>query len=354
MKIVLRADSSIQMGTGHVMRCLTLAIELRERGHNLTFVCRDLPGNLVALLEARGFPVQVLPAPDHSLALEDSPYARWLGVPWEVDAAQTQAVIPAETDWLILDHYGLDARWERRLRSQVGQILVIDDLANRSHDCDLLLDQNFYANQELRYQGLVPAHCRCLLGPQYTLLRSEFLAARQTLQSRAGELHRVLVAFGGSDPTNETAKVLAGIALLQGEMAVDVVVGQAHPELTAIAQLCSERSNWTYHCQIDYMAKLMVQADLAIGAGGSTSWERCCLGLPALVAVTAENQLELTADLATWGAIVNLGWADRLTGEDYGQAIRSLTATQLSQMSQRGLVLVDGAGCSQVAANISL
>lgn len=177
MQIVFRVDSATQIGSGHLMRCLTLATALREKGATCAFVCRSHPNNLIALLRQKGFTVYELPQGTEPRSSDD------LGVPLEVDAQQTQTLLEklGQVDWLVVDHYGIDANWERFLRPWVKRIFVIDDLADRPHDCDVLLDQN-YTHRQDRYDGLVPAHCSLLLGPQYALLRSEFIAAREKLE----------------------------------------------------------------------------------------------------------------------------------------------------------------------------
>lgn len=340
MRVAIRADASVEIGTGHVMRCLALAAALREKGAEVAFVCRDLEGNLCDLIEAQRFPAYRLPRSGEA------------GQDWRPDAEQTVAFLAKvwpRADWLIVDHYRLDGRWESLVRAFTGKIMVIDDLADRPHDCDLLLDQNYCQGMDSRYSGLVPSYCCLLLGPAYALLRSEFSRAREGLKRRDGALRRMLVFFGGSDPTNETAKALAGIRQFnRPEVAVDVVVGSSNPRRDEIGRLCEALPNAAYYCQVDNMAELMASADLAIGGGGSTTWERCCLGLPALVAVLADNQAELVRAVAEYGAIVNLGWADRLAPADYRHALEAVAPERLARMEQLGIELVDGKGRERV------
>ena len=223
--LVIRVDSSTRIGSGHLMRCRTLAEELKERGADVHFVCRRHSGNLNELLRDT-FSVYELPSPSidtHNVADDD--YAAWLGIIQEEDAADTIATLQGwRPDWLVVDHYSLDKRWETALRPYVRRIMVIDDLANRTHDCDLLLDQNFYLGMENRYNNLVPSHCQLLLGPKYALLRPEFRKARKTLRIRDGKVQRIFVFFGGTDPTNETTKVIQALKTLELEFIVDVVL----------------------------------------------------------------------------------------------------------------------------------
>lgn len=311
------------------MRCLTLAEELSARGMKAMFLSRELPGNYCEMIERKGFPCVRLPAiagPADTTGNDPSPTA-WLGCTPEADAEQSAnaiSLLDAPVDWLIVDHYSLDAAWERKLRTRSRRIMVIDDLANRSHDCDLLLDQNYYRQSERRYDGLVPAHCRTLLGPTYALLRREFRSAMRTATARSGEVHRVLVFLGGSDPDNITARVLEAFDLTGArDIALDVVVGASNVHGSEIEASCRKLGNASFHVQVDNIATLMARADLAIGAGGATTWERCALGLPTLTVVAADNQLETTEDIAERGVIWYLGRSSDLRAEDFARAIRT-------------------------------
>lgn len=340
MKIAIRTDASLYMGTGHLMRCLTLADEVRREGHMVTFICRELPGNLCELIEKKGYHVYRLPFQDKDKnriqTVQD--VSTWLGATWREDAEQTISVlqeisIESKIDWLVVDHYALDIQWEHKLRPFVKRIMVIDDLANRRHDCDLLLDQNLYENMEQRYMGLVPETCKLLLGPRYTLLRPEFREARKKLRTRDGIVRRILIFFGGTDPTNETMKAIEAIRLLnRSDIEVDVVVGESNPHRELVKKKCEELPNFHYHCQVDNMAELMARADLAIGAGGSTTWERCYLGLPSIVVTTAKNQVDVVETLNRIDVIWYLGWYEEVSAEKM--------ASQLQQGIEKRQVLM--------------
>lgn len=295
MKVVFRADASFAIGTGHVMRCLTLADALRQRGADISFVCRENPGSLISLIVGKGYPVVRLPLPvfECNIApdgIEDT--VRLAASTWLQDADDTIEALKTQPDWLIIDNYALDHQWERALRPYVGKIMVIDDLAGCNHDCDLLLDQNLFINMETRYDGLLSEHCKKFLGPKYAILRPEFIETRKNMLKRDGNIRRILVFFGGSDPTNETAKTLEALYLInRPDIAVDVVVGETNPHRSDIKDRCASMPNTVYYCQITNMAEVMANTDLAIGAGGTATWERCFLGLPSLVIVVADNQL---------------------------------------------------------------
>jgi len=317
MKILIRADASVEIGSGHLMRCLTLADQLRDEGAEVAFICRDLPGGMFDFLRSRDYLFAKLPVAEADKVTQ------------QTDARETieaaRQLFPGGADWLVVDHYRLDAVWERLLRPQTKRLMVIDDLANRPHDCDLLLDQNYYWDMERRYEGLVPVKCITLLGPKYVLLRPEFTEARQGLRVRDGTVRRILVFFGGSDPTNQTRKVLDAIKLIGNvDIAVDVVVGTGNPHRNEIESLCHEMPSTQYHCQVSNMAELILGADIGIGAGGAAMWERCYLGLPTMTVVFADNQVRTTEDVAALGAIEYLGRSDRLAPEDYARAVAKL------------------------------
>lgn len=341
MKVVFRASASIEIGTGHVMRCLTLADALREQGAETLFLCQPTPGHLGALIEERGHRIHWLPASDSQAA----------------DGGHCKTALSGQGawDWLVVDHYTLDAAWESALRSVCKRIMVIDDLANRPHDCDLLLDQNL--QEPGRYTALVPAAATLLLGPKYALLRPQFAAARQTLAERDGKVRRLLVFCGGADATGETLKALAAIEkLARTDLAVDVVIGAANPHRAAIEKACRERAGTTLYCQVTDMAAHMAAADLFVGVGGTSSWERCCMGLPAVVWASAENQVAQSEALAIFGAHLYLGSLPSDIEAKLAPILDDLfkRPSLLMQMSQLAKDLVDGFGAGRVAKMMQL
>ena len=352
MNVVFRVDSSQAIGSGHLVRCRTLAETLRSRGAEVQFICRQHSGNLIEWLSQAAFPVTVLPPPDRPETLMED-YAAWLGVPPTVDAAETiEALGGDRPDWLIVDHYGIDRVWEQALRPYVGQILAIDDLANRTHDCDVLLDQNLSVDGEERYRPWVPPHCRQLLGPRYALLRPEYRAYRQTLPTRMGQVRRVLVFFGSTDPQNMTGKALAALDSPDfSDLAIDVVVGATSPHREMLEAEAARRSQVQLHYSRPHLADLMARADLAIGSGGTVSWERCCLGLPTLVVSIVENQVAACEALRARGAIQYLGVASRVGVIQLRKVLCELLRhpLRLQKMSAQAQLQVDGLGTQRVA-----
>ena len=333
--MVFRADASSLIGSGHVMRCLTLAQRLhKEENAKVVFIMRRLSGNLIDLVRKQGFDVLVLPPADQDYELED--YGLWLTVPIEVDAQQTIEVLQHYlqehgfdvADRLIVDSYALDEQWEQMLRPYSREIMVIDDLANRRHDCDILLDQNFYLNKDVRYVGLVPEHCKMLLGPDHALLREEFYDVKKHPRKRDGTIKNILVFYGGSDLTNETEKAIKALVHLHDEgynFTADIITGVSNSRREKIKHLCSKYHFFHYYCQVSNMAELMNKADLMLGAGGSTTWERLYMELPALVTAVAENQIQGCEDCCKAGMINYLGKAENVTVEIIREAINPMT-----------------------------
>lgn len=350
MNVAFRTDASTQIGTGHFMRCLTLADGLGTQAGRIRFLSRNLPAHLHEMLASRGF--EHVPLNDEG---EDASgtlaHSHWLPAGQEADAKTARRALQDDTwDWLVVDHYALDADWERAVRPAVGRVMVIDDLADRQHDCDVLLDQNYYVDMQFRYEGKVPSSCRLLLGPRYALLREEFSELRKHVKPRDGKVRRILVFFGGVDAGNYTG--LAIQALLQARLAgvlVDVVIGAQHPCRMEIERACAE-AGYACHVQTTRMAELMAQADFAIGASGAASWERCCLGLPSLVAVVADNQIKIADDLEKTGAIAVMRGGQPSSAKCMAESILEVicNSNAIQDMSNQGLQLVDGMGAGRV------
>ena len=353
MRVAFRADASNYMGTGHLMRCLTLAEALRERGIETRFVCRAHPGNLIDLLQRQSLPVTVLPEPEKIPEANSEDYSVWLGVSQAEDAEQTIEALNGHTpDWLIVDHYGLDVDWEQRLRPHTTRMLVIDDLANRPHDCDLLLDQNFTEENENPYQSLLPENCQILLGPRFSLLKPEYAVYRRTLQPRDGEVRRVLVFFGGSDRRNMTGLTLDALSAPEfTHLEVDVVIGANNQHQAELEQQITVRPKTNQYALRQHLADLMVQADLAIGAGGATTWERMCLGLPVLMISISENQRPVCEALSRSGLIQYLGDASSVRVMDLAVAIKDFIGNhdRVLALSTQNQLIVDGLGAQRLA-----
>lgn len=304
IRVVIRTDASAQIGAGHTFRCLALAQALTQvltrRGVEVRFVCRELPGHFIEEIRARGHEVSVLPAPRAPLTpASDEDYAAWLGVPWTQDVEETTTQ-SAPADWLIVDHYGIGSDWEAAAQTRWGtsHILAIDDLQRR-HDCDLLLDQTLDLDAA-SYRPLVPAHCRILAGIEYALLDARFAELRTSIT--APDPDRLLVSMGAIDTRNTTLGILSTLDRMAHPPQVTVLLGTRSPHHAGVAAFTAER-DWIDHLAFarDF-ADLMAAHGTAIGAPGSTAWQRACLGIPSIMIPIAANQTRACAALAARGA----------------------------------------------------
>lgn len=347
-----RVDASPAIGIGHLMRCLTLADVLARRGVRTLMISRHLPPHLQSLVEARGHASVRLPALHTPPESNPVPHAAWLGTAQAADAADTRRVLAGEAwTWMVVDHYALDYRWETAVRASVGRICAIDDVADRDHDCDVIMDQNLYPDMEARYAGKVPAGSIRLLGPTFALLRPEFARLRAKVAPRSGTIRRVMVLLGGMDAQNHTAKVVRACGRIEGHpFEVDVVIGHQHPAADEVRQLC-EAHRYRLHVQLEDVASIMAVSDLAIGASGSTSWERCALGLPTVCLTHADNQVAIANGLASAGAVLNLGDGNHLSESEIATAIGTLISrpSLVRAMSTAAWAVTDGEGAERVA-----
>ena len=349
------------------MRCLTLAEELRSRGGDCLFVCRTSAGDLVEEIRHRGFsaiPMGMVGAESVTESASVLDHADWLAGGWQFDVNETlQFLVGVTFDWLIIDHYGIDHHWESKFKAARPSVRVacIDDLADRAHECDLLVDQNL-GRRFQDYTPLVPAACETLLGTQYALLRPEFRAMRaKILARRRGGLgperradlgpERVFVNLGGVDTGNMTARVIEALAELpeSDKIEVDIVLGGSAPHADSVRRTARKLPlDTTVYVNTTRMADLMALADVAVGAGGGTSWERCSLGLPSMVLELAPNQRSVVLALASHDVAYIL---------DEGSLVSSVLEAwnklrdpgRLFQMSMNASNLVTGDGAVLVA-----
>ncbi len=336
---IFRTDASPTLGAGHVARCMTLAHALTTLGWECRFACGEDTPRVVPALAAAGFGLTLLPA--GALA----------------DPKAVTAMVPAGVDLAVVDHYGLDATYERPLRHWAGTLLVLDDLADRPHVSDILLDQTA-GRAAGDYARWVPADGTVLAGAHHALLRPDYAALRPASLARRRSrppMRRLLVTMGGTDPGNATGLVLAAIALSPFRGAVDVVMGRAAPHLDSVRRQAASRvPPARVLVDVAGMASLMAAADLAIGAAGTTSWERCCLGLPSLMVITADNQRLVAANLAAAGAAQLVGEMPDVTATDLAGALTSLLTDKDRRlaMTEQAQSLCDGSGAPELAARL--
>lgn len=361
MNIIIRTDSSTQIGTGHVMRCLTLATALKEQGANCQFICREHEGNIIEHIEQQGFTVHRLVnnpvTPTTTIDKSAGPtlaHAAWLGVSQEQDAQECITLLQEQqTNWLMVDHYALDKRWQNKLRPHTQKIMVIDDLADREHDCDLLLDQGFDRELHDCYLKLLPQNAKQLLGVTYAIVRQEFSMIRQESLTRRKhrKIESLLIFMGGTDPNNDTLKAFNGCLKSNHQWKkITIVVGASYPHLKMLKQQIKSHSCVQLHIQTNKMARLLLETDLAITSGGMVTWEKCVLGVPSLVVVQDENQRYSIEKLDN-KLVRLLGDADSVTVGEYARALNTVTLTEIDNMIQSS-ALCDGQGVQRIAKEI--
>lgn len=339
MNVVVRADASPTIGAGHVIRCAALADALISRGGEVTFAALPETAATMTALGVSGHSILVL-----SSQTADEP-------------AELAERWPDGIDLLIVDHYGRGIAFESACRPWASAIAVIDDHPGRRHDCGVLIDQTC-GRTAAAYSDWVPGTCRVLTGTDYALLRAPFPAQRADSLARRGRsvrIDRILVAFGGGENATLLGTVLSGVARSGIEAEIDIILGTGDRSREAWADAAAQITGAVrIHSSLDAsaVAAMMASADLAVGAAGSMSWERCCLGLPSLVVIVADNQVDVAAALADQGAALNLGRASDLDANRIAEAIDGVSArpNQLAAMAEKAAALCDGLGTSRAAA----
>ena len=349
MKAVFRVDSSSFIGFGHLMRCLTLGRVLRELSVECSFVCRDHSGNIAAKVIESGFKLFLLERVNEAEALKGTElkYDNWLGCSWEIDAGETNEILKSvQPEWLIVDHYSIDVKWERYLAKNYKRLMIIDDLANRDHSCDLLLDQNLCIDMKRRYESLVSPQCLQLLGPKYALLQTEYSQLREKVKVRNSLAKNILIFFGGADQNNLTELAfLAAHSFGSKISSINVVMPSTSPFYNQIKKLIKPIKKAKLYCDLPSLAPLMSKADICIGAGGATNWERFCLGLPSLVITLAENQKAVNQDLDQLGLIDLIGDSETVEITHVKSSIKSiLSHGDLADWSNRCMRECSGNG----------
>ncbi|MFT5211951.1 MAG: UDP-2,4-diacetamido-2,4,6-trideoxy-beta-L-altropyranose hydrolase [Flavobacterium sp.] len=359
--VVFRVDSSRQIGSGHLMRCLALARVLKKAGAKCSFVSRALDGNLNGFVSSEGFTLIELPksqVPIPKPGKSEPVHSNWREAGWEIDALETlKAVSNQKVDWLIVDHYGLWESWHIVMRGCDAKIMVIDDLADRKHDCDLLLDQNLGSDFEL-YRDLIPLECRSFFGPDYALLRPEFSDYRESSLKRRheGKIDHILLNFGGGDPSDYIGKTLG--ALLNVDIPHHVTISIIYGGLATMTSghqyliSCMPVKVKIYGA-VTNMAEILSSCDLVIGAAGGSAWERCCLGVPSLVFPVALNQVNIAKSLSTFGVSTVLGARDLANGKFESTFSNMFQKENLRIMSCKASSICDGTGVVKIIRELN-
>ncbi len=339
--IFIRVDSSTKIGYGHLIRCLALADTLKK-SFKINFICTNLNGNLISQICKKNFEVFRFNTKSQRINVKK-------------DAEKTISIIKKHRNkksLLILDSYILSQEWENRVRPYVKRLIVIDDLMDRKHSCDLIIDQNLHTQMNSLYTKSVPKNCVKLLGPDYAILRNQFIAQRKYAKIRSLPIKNILVSFGGTDNENHTLHALTSLKKLNSDVNVNVVTGTANIGKKIIKNFCKKNFNYNYFEQVENMAKLMQVADLCIGSSGTTTWERCCIGLPAIVIVASNDQKDIASAVSKNKCIINLGKIKKSDSVNYVRLMKNLKNSELQNMSRNCMKLVDGKGAARISKYI--
>ncbi len=360
MKVAFRVDASISIGAGHLSRCLTIANSLKNKGlAECFFILKSHDGSFASLVRSHGFDVEMLPLqfiPNY----QSGNYKDWVGGTIADDAASSLKYIKRKRfksgDWMIVDHYGLDSEFEDSIVAADINIGVVDDLANRHHNCKFLVDQTC-GRKEGEYKEWVSNETDLMTGERFCMLRPEFIGYRKkSLEKRVQfrNVNNILINFGSTDPTNITARIIKSLDQIcsKADIKLVAVVGHNSPHLDEI-----ERSVNSFSGEVELivdaenMAELMFDADIAVGAAGATTWERCVLGLPTIIIKTADNQSTVIERILTFGVAI---LHDIDAEKQQEELLRHLSFIQenYQDISQKCASLVTGNGINEVVSRI--
>ena len=356
MKMLIRVDASAIIGTGHVIRCLTLANEAKLRGWSVCFVIRCKYKHIIRSIRNAGHEVRLLDTASTNITEKKNvSYSHWLGVSQETDASDTLEYVRAcNPDWVVIDHYSLDVTWHRIIKSYCQNIMVIDDLANRILDCSIILDQNLNARAE-DYRNKLNSKCMLLLGPSYALLRPEFRIWRQSSLDRRvkNKFKQILITMGGVDLENYTLSTLRQLekSKFSKSCSFVVAVGSSYPNSTQLEKFVNSTAlSIAVITNVNNMAEVMAKSDLCIGAAGSTSWERCCLGLPTIAMPIAENQEKIITELHKHGVAIKSNLTCLI--KDFEKFFNKSDIGLANKLVLNSKNICDGLGASRVIAQL--
>ena len=350
LRIAIRVDASAQIGTGHLRRMLALGIALREVGGEARFITRSLGVDSIGMITGAGFKDTTLLGPSVNFFLPDPavPHAAWAAVSPEQDIGNTcDAISDFAPDWMVVDHYAFDARWHTGVREMLGcRLAVIDDLADRALDADMVVDHNYHPDHDAKFAAVIAGKPKLLAGPCYALLGPSYAdAPRYNFRQ---EVRSIGVFMGGVDAGAHSMDVLDAIETIQFNGSIEVVSTSANPGLAALRKRVLARPQTKLSLDLPDLAAFFGRHDLQVGAGGGASWERCCIGAPTLLIVVAENQNSVAPQLAADGIVA-------LAREPTAQAISTELAALLADVEKRRTLanqsssLVDGHGALRVA-----
>ncbi|MFH0473988.1 UDP-2,4-diacetamido-2,4,6-trideoxy-beta-L-altropyranose hydrolase [Kluyvera ascorbata] len=359
---IIRVDASTWIGTGHFYRCLNLAIGFMKCGYKVTFLCRYIPSVLVSILAKHKIEMIELVHKNDLTNGEENiqcPHGKWLHLSYQSEILESTEVIKNylannkldQLDVILIDHYAIEQQWQNKIKCYSRLLVQIDDLADRCHATNLLVDQNFFRNLSSRYENLVDKSVDLLLGPSYALLNHKFALLKENLQHYSDRYENgwIVVFFGGVDYTNETEKAIDGLlSCIDSRITLDVILGGTNPHQQRLKNKYYKNENVHINVQVDNMAERLARSFLFVGAIGSTTWERCTLAVPAIVVSVAENQNDLASSLQDYRSHLFIGQMNKVTEQDYAQAYNNLSFSELQIMSDISANLTDGLGVERV------
>jgi UDP-2,4-diacetamido-2,4,6-trideoxy-beta-L-altropyranose hydrolase len=335
--LLIRADASAAIGTGHVMRCIALGQAWCRRGGRVVLACRSIPVDLSARVVGAGLELENMPGDCLCYGAGD---ARW--------TAERAVALGASV--VVADGYCFPPGFQSVLVAEGLRLAVIDDNGeNGGYPANLIVNQNPHARAELYADR--GAETRLLLGLQYAMLRREFLEYAP-VQRDAESTLRIIVTMGGGDPDDVTSHVLEGLnRLTDVALELRVVVGGANSNEEAIRRTADRSPHRvTVECNVYDMPRVISWADFGIMAAGSTCWEMAYFGVPMLLVVIAKNQAMIAQSLQEEGVAVSLGWHENITAQGVARAVTDLLESPEypCAWSQRSCALVDGRGADRV------
>ena len=338
--LIFRADGHARIGLGHVMRCLALAQAWQAVGGESLFILAGEISSVEARLQNEGVKVAYLHAAPGSLQ----------------DAAETLKLAEqVGASWIVVDGYHFDSEYQKSIKGGQKRLLFIDDTGQQGYySADIILNQNLHA-QETLYPGK-ESYTKLLLGPAYVLLRREFSPWLEFRRQTELSARRLLVTLGGADPDNVTLEVLKEIERIQIKgLEIVVIAGGSNLYLGSLRSYVASLSHPVrLESNVSDMPQLMAWADLAISAGGATCWELAFMGLPHVILVIADNQVQIAESLNNLGVAFNFGWPNNLSEGKLTAIITDLLSEpkRRGEMSDKGRKLVDGLGAQRVLSHL--
>ncbi len=342
-----RVDSAHCMGVGHVMRCIALADGLSKNDWDCHFICKQHKGSIHKIIEQHGHGVSLLDIDSSFIGLSE--YEGWVGSTQIDDAKASLSSIKHAANLLIVDHYGLDEVWEKLVKPKVGLIIVIDDLANRAHACDILIDSK-YGRLGDDYLDYIDGSTVLLVGAQYCILRNEFpelIDLAKEKRKKTKKIKTILINFGGTDPKGYSELAFDMITNNFSEIDIEIVIGSNHSCLEKFKR--NKSRNIRVHIDTEVMASIILRCDFAIGSYGGSSWERCLLGLPSIGILSADNQKFIARSLHESGASKCINKEELF---DELHAILNGDFSWWKIMSQNAFNICDGKGVSRILSCI--